>query len=157
MSEINKLISDEQAKIELYKLKISACENRIQVLRSILSESNDAIDVAVGAAISVGAALATESPASKLAQIKASIESRLNYPKRALADVAVTALKSLMDGEEKSFDDIFVFLIANNIETTRHNLRVTLDATRKKYNFCISTRKLFWKITPEGLKYLESL
>lgn len=154
MNGIDKLISDEQAKIALFRKKISACEQRIEVLKSIQSE--DEVDAAAGAAISkpvvIGRSRIKVLPSFPV--VRGSDNEEQGFPTKKVGDLGLTIMESLENGG-KSLDQIMQAVNSKGHEPTRHNVRCTLAAFREKYGFFENPEKGFYVLTSRGKEYLD--
>ncbi len=155
-AEIQKLIAAEQSKIVLFKEKITSCEKRIAMLQSIQSE--DAVDMAVGAAIAAKPSVPVRENAFEPRTVFPLNTLGKNIPdatpKRPIGGVGMAMMHALKSGE-KNLDQLGEAIESSGLKSTRHNARCTLIAFKDKYGFIENTQRGYYGLTKRGLEYIQ--
>lgn len=151
MDEIEKLINDEMAKIDLYRSKISVCENRIQVLRSIQSE--DAVDVAVDSIIK-----SSKKSASMKPSVITTISTRQidNAVPTRVGPVSKFLLEELDNGAD-SLDILLERAEKTDLNADRNKLRSALFHLKTRFGFIENPNAGTYGISSKGREYLKSI
>lgn len=156
------LIAQEKAKIKLLQQKIAECELRIEALQSLAS-GGDALDQWLSRSLDqrteahhkglkiVRAKTRDSSPQSSIVP-----PSREDGPKKRIGAKALSLLV-FIGPEGKSLDQMLTFTTSQGWDVTRGGLRSFGNTYRNKFNLLESPRKGFFKLSDDGISYLQSL
>lgn len=148
------LIRDEEAKIDLLKAKISACERRIEILR--LLQSSDDLDAEVIQNFVNGRIHSpTAASSDRLATASFRVtDAGVHEPRRRLTD-DVVALLRYIGPDGKSLDDLERFCQLFGYKYDRAGVRSMMSTYRARHGFIESPYFGFFKLTPGAVDYLN--
>ncbi len=148
MSQYTDLIVKEEAKLELLRKKVAACERLIAALRG--AEADD-VDAAIAKQIStVSHAKRTEMSAqpSEEKAVVVPVWPGIRVRKGAIAPLIL----QFIGREGKSLDDIEQYIASTGKPTSRGTLRTVLMNLRAKNGFVDNPAPGFYKLSEAGAK-----
>lgn len=140
------LIQQEEQKLELLKLKVQQCENRIATLRSLVDA--DGVDEALSKQL--GQAREVKKPKGE--KPKAIPSGSL----RVRSDSVALTILPYVGADGKTLSEIDHYMnIEQSKEVHKGSLRTALMNLRVKHGLIENPRKGFYKLSEAGLLWLE--
>ena len=153
MSQYAEQIEIEAQKIALYKTKIEQCQKRIESLKFLMTDSEDALDSLTSNMIGAASKLpATDTSSQRIKSLETlpNKQESTRKPGKSLSQKAIAILKFIgIDG--KTLSQIIEYANLINLGMTDGNIRNFAMIYRKDFGYLENPQRGFYRLTEKGL------